>query len=59
MSIYMLNKIRTEPEIFASNVDHVAAKSDKDFIQSFDFESRYRRQVSCCGFFLIGVLTIE
>jgi hypothetical protein len=31
----MLNKIPTEPEIFASKVDHVAAKNEKHFLLSF------------------------
>jgi hypothetical protein len=43
MSIYVLNKIRTDLEIFASKVDHVAAGNDQDFLQSFDFEGRYRK----------------
>ncbi len=29
----MLNKIRTELEIFASKVNHVAAKEEKHFLQ--------------------------
>jgi hypothetical protein len=60
----MLNDIRTEPEIFASKVDHSAGKSDIQFLQIFNFEGKYlktgRQQgISCCGFFLVGVLTIE
>jgi hypothetical protein len=42
-SIYMLNKIRTELEIFVSEIDPLAAKKDQDFLQSFDFEGRYRK----------------
>ncbi len=34
MSIYMLNKFRTEPEIFALKVDPIAAKEEKHFLQS-------------------------
>ncbi len=48
MSIYMLNKIWTEAEIFASNVDRVAAKNEKHFLLIFNY-----------GVFLVGVLTIE
>jgi hypothetical protein len=39
----MLNKIRTELEIFVSEIDPPAAKKDQDFLQSFDFEGRYRK----------------
>jgi hypothetical protein len=58
----MLNKIRTEPEIFAARIDHVVTKKDQDFLKSFHFEGRYRRTkwqqgVSCFGVFLIGVLS--
>jgi hypothetical protein len=42
MSIYMLNKILIELEIFASKVDPSAAKNDQDFLESFHFEGRYR-----------------
>jgi hypothetical protein len=42
MSIYMLNKILIELEIFASNVDHFAGKNDQDFLESFHFEDPYR-----------------
>jgi hypothetical protein len=35
----MLNKIRTEPEIFGSKVDTSAARENKYFLLSFDFES--------------------
>ncbi len=41
MGIYMLNKIPTEPEIFASKVAHVADKAGQQFHQNFDFEGRY------------------
>jgi hypothetical protein len=45
MSIYMPNKNRTEPEILASKVDHVAAKKDQVFLQSFDFEGTVGNRV--------------
>jgi hypothetical protein len=64
MSIYMLNKFRTKPDIFAPKVGHVAAKNEKHFLLSFDFEGPYRRSsgqqgVLCCNFFLVWVLIIE
>jgi hypothetical protein len=43
MSIYVLNKIRAEFEIFASEVDPSTAKKEQDFLQSFDFEGRHRK----------------
>jgi hypothetical protein len=60
----MLNKIWTEVEIFVFKVDHVAAKREKHFLLSFDFEGPYRRSsgqqgVLCCNFFLVWVLIIE
>ncbi len=42
MSIYMRNKIRTDPEILASKVDHVAAKNEYQILQSFDFAGLYQ-----------------
>jgi hypothetical protein len=42
----MLNKIRTELEIFASKVDHLAAKKDQDFLQSFHFGGKFQRKVA-------------
>jgi hypothetical protein len=35
----MLNKIRKEPETFASKIDHPAAENDQEFLQSFDFKA--------------------
>jgi hypothetical protein len=35
MSIYMLNKIRTGPEILASKVDPSAARENEHFLQKF------------------------
>jgi hypothetical protein len=60
----MLNKIRTKPEIFSSKVDPSAARENKHFLLSFDFESLHPKSVglqgvSCFGFFLVGVSTIE
>jgi hypothetical protein len=64
MTITTSNKIRTEPEIFGSNVDLVAAKKDKHFLLSFHFVGTYRRSeglqgVLCYDFLLVGILTIE
>jgi hypothetical protein len=64
MGMYMLNKIRTEPEIFAFKVDPSAAKNEYQILQSFDFAGLYQKSggqqgILCCNFFLVGVLTIE
>ncbi len=64
MSIYMLKKIWTEPEIFASKDGHSTDKKDQGFLHSFDFGGQYLKSgelkgVFCCDFFLVGVLTIE
>jgi hypothetical protein len=58
----MLNKIRTEPEIFAARIDRVVTKKDQDFLKSFHFKGKFRRTkwqqgISCFGVFLIGVLS--
>jgi hypothetical protein len=64
MSKYMLNKIRTEPEIFGSKADPSVRSRDQGFPQSFDFEGQYRRGwglkwVLSCDFFLVRALTVE
>jgi hypothetical protein len=79
MSIYILNKISTElncrslanknafsisTELEPSKVDPFAAKKERHFLQSFDFEDRYQKigrlqEVLWCNFFLVGVLTVE
>jgi hypothetical protein len=43
MSIYILNKIRIDPEIFDSKVDPSVTKKDLRFPQSFDFEGMYQK----------------
>jgi hypothetical protein len=45
MSIYMLNKIRTGPQILASKVDPSAARENEHFLLSFDFESPHPKCV--------------
>ncbi len=60
----MQNKIRVELELLSFKVDPSASKNDYYFLQIFDFGGRYRETGRwqgglCCGFFLIGVLTIK
>jgi hypothetical protein len=60
----MPNKIQTEPEIFGSKVDYSAEKINQDVLSKFHFEDPYQgsgdqQEISCFGFFLVGVLTIE
>jgi hypothetical protein len=54
MSIYTLNKMRAQPEILASKVDHSTVKIDQDFFQNSDFECPYRRTGANKGILVVA-----